>query len=1118
MYMLRRTAFALALLGFSLPSPGQSFARLTPDQETKPAANKAESPQALEQVLQTIQARQKVFFNYSNRLIQNKTVVVNLDEITSDNLDKQLNDLLQPLGLQFEKQAGRRYLIFQVTPKNTKPADPTTSRVETAPISIPKLLAIEPAAIEVTGRVTAGDNKEPLPGVSVILKGTTKGTTTDAEGKFRLEAADETSVLIFSFVGYLPEEIVVGTRKVIDVVLKADTKALEEIVVVGYGTQKRADITGAITSISEKSLREVPVTNAQQMLQGRAAGVYVVQSSYKPGSGATVQIRGRRSFSAGNDPLYVVDGIPISGGFNDINPSDIVSMEVLKDASATAIYGSRGANGVVIISTKRGTPGRISVNYTNYLGVSTISRYANMMNGAEFAAYRREAARTAGRYDIEKPAESDKLLFEPVELASIAEGRSTDYQRMVVRNGFTNNHDVSVSGGTDKTRFNISLGYFRDKGIIPGQDFTRFTSRINIDQKIGQRFSVGTSMLGSYSVQNGADLNVYQLALQANPLGVPYGPTGNLIFRPTNDALITNPMSDLVKGASINVNKRFRLFTSLYGEAEIIDGLKFRMNFGPDLTKSNLGNFRGKFTNASQGGVPSANVTEEFVFNYTWENILTYKKTLARLHTLDLTGLYSIQARTQENLSANVQGLPVESLQFFNLGQGSTINSVGSAYSKWAILSYMGRINYAFDDRFLLTFTGRFDGSSRFAPGNQWGFFPSVALGWNLINEDFLKTSKVFSNLKLRMSYGETGNTGIDPYQTQGLLTRTTYDFDGTAAYGYRPGTIRNSSLKWETTGSANVGIDFGLLNERITGSVEFYRSTTRDLLLPRVLPTTSGFTSILENVGSTRNTGFEFTLSTRNIVAQNNGFTWSTDFNFFTNKEKILELSQGKADDVGNARFIGQPISVFYDYERIGIWQLGEDKQAAQFSSKVGQNKINDRNGNGVIDPDDRMILGTSVPKFTGGLTNRFSYKGFDLSIFLFARFGNMIQSGFHDGSIFALAGRFNNFKVDYWTKDNPTNAYPQPNLSQERPLFNSTLTYFDGSFIKVRNINLGYNLASDLAKKLRTNAIRVYGSIQNPLMYAPYVQKHNGIDPEIPTSDTPLSRQFLAGVNITF
>lgn len=1042
-----------------------------------------------------------------------------------------LNQLLRGSPLRFKKIRPNVYAIITSAVSDPtllqKPQQTNSAKLETQATAVlptdglPTGLMQSSTAIDrtVSGTVSS-ETGDGLPGVSVVVKNTNRGTTTDSEGRYRLVLPASETTLVFSYVGYQLKELVVGVSvSVANVQLLTDNKSLEEIVVVGYGTQKKSDVTGAITSISEKSLREVPVTNAQQMLQGRAAGVYVVQNSNKPGSGATVQIRGRRSFSAGNDPLYVVDGMPLTGGFNDINPNDIVSMEVLKDASATAIYGSRGANGVVIITTKRGTPGRVSISYTNYAGVSVISRYANMMNGSEFTAYRREAAFSAGRYDIALPETADRTLFDPIELKSIAEGHSTDYQRLVVRKGFTNNHDLSISGGSESTRFNISLGYFKDKGIIPNQDFTRFTARINLDQKIGKRFKVGTSMLGVYSVQNGADLNVYGSALQVNPLGVPYDANGNLIFRPTNDALITNPLSDLVPGAVINVNKRFRLFTSLYGEAELLDGLTFRMNFGPDLIKSNTGNFRGKLTQASQGGIPSANVAEEFDFNYTWENMLTYKKTLGGRHNVNLTGLYSIQTRTQESLGANVEGLPVESLEFFNLGQANTINSVSSAYSKWGILSYMGRLNYAFDDRFLLTLTGRFDGSSRFAPGHQWGFFPSVALGWNVVNEGFLKNSKLISNLKLRVSYGETGNTGIDPYQTQGLLTRTTYDFNGSAAYGYRPGSIRNSDLKWETTGSANIGLDFGILNNRISGSMEFYQSTTKNLLLPRVLPTTSGFSSILENVGSTRNTGFEFTISTHNISSQSrNGFSWTSDLNFFTNKEQVLELSQGKVDDIGNARFIGQPISVFYDYERVGIWQLGDDKLATQFISKVGQNKINDRNGNGVIDPNDRMILGTSVPKFTGGFTNRFSYKGFDLSVFLFARFGNMIQSGLHDGAIFALAGRYNNFNVDYWTKNNPTNAYPQPNLNQERPLFNSTLTYFDGSFVKMRNVNFGYNFDSALANKVKAQAIRIYGSIQNPFMYSSYVQKHNGIDPEIPTADTPLSRLFMAGINITF
>jgi TonB-linked SusC/RagA family outer membrane protein len=1059
------------------------------------------SPRTIKSVFSEVEKVAGVKFIYSSNILnpnQKVSFAVKNETVTTV-----LGKILTPLNLRFE--VSDKQIIITPIPVSNEP---------------PQSSSVSGAANEniVKGSVT-DEKGEGLPGVNILIKGSQVGTVTDVKGDFAITLRNETDVLVFSYVGYLSQEIVAGNRNTLKIVLVADQKSLEEVVVVGYGVQRKADVTGAIATISEKELREVPVTTAQQMLQGRAAGVYVVQDSNKPGAGASVQIRGRRSFSAGNDPLYVIDGIPITGGFNDINPNDIASIDILKDASATAIYGSRGANGVVLVTTKRGQAGKVSVAYNNYLGGSAISRYANMMTGAEFAAYRREASRGAGQYNEANPSETDKYLFEDVEQRSIANGLSTDYQRMVVKKGFTQNHDLSVSGGTETTHFNLSLGYFRDKGIIPGQDFTRYTTRVNIDQEIGKRFKIGTSTLGVYSIQNGADLNPYVLSLTLNPLGIPYDEEGNIIFRPTSEPSWSNPMAEFVPGANINENKRFRLLTSLYGEAEILDGLKFRTNFGPDLAKGSIGNFRGSQTLARLGGDPNAWINQESVFNYTWENILTYQKKLKEKHNLNITGLHSIQSRVQDNFSANVQGLPVETMEFYNLGQGGTINSVGSAYSKWVILSYMGRINYSFDDRFLVTATGRFDGSSRFATGHKWGFFPSLALGWNIINEGFLRSSKVISNLKLRMSYGETGNTGIDPYQTQGLLARTVYDFDGKSAYGYRSGTIRNNQLKWETTSSANLGVDFGLFNERLSGSLEVYRSTTRDLLLPRVLPTTSGFESILENIGSTRNTGLELTLSGHIIDPKSkNGFSWTSDLNFFSNTEKILELSQGKVDDIGNARFIGKPLNVYYDYEKTGIWQSGEGDQAGKLSSRVGQIKVNDRNGNGVIDPDDRSILGTNVPKLSGGFTNRFAYKGFDLSIFVFARFGNMIQSGFHQGSIFQLAGRFNNFKVDYWTKDNPTNAYPQPNLSQERPLFASTLTYFNGSFVKIRNINLGYNFPVSVTKALKMERLRVYASLQNPLMFAPYVSKHNGIDPEIPTTDTPLSRLSMLGVNVTF
>ena len=992
---------------------------------------------------------------------------------------------------------------------------------------IPAILLAQKGNIN--GKITESDGS-PIPGVFVSLKGTTIGTTSKINGEYSLNLEEKKGILVFSFIGFLNKEVSINTQsEILNIVLESDNKQLNEVVVVGYGSQKRGDITGAISSISEKALKEVPVTSAPQMLQGRAAGVYVLNTGNKPGSGASVQIRGRRSFNAGNDPLYVVDGIPISGGFNDINPNDIQNIDILKDASATAIYGSRGANGVILITTKRGKVGQTSVSYNNYFGVSEIQRYADVFTGPEFAEYKRESRRASidpktnlPRY-IDSDPTADSKLFEAVELKSIKEGLSTDYQRLMIKNGYNQNHELSILGGSENTRFNLSLGYFDDKGIIEGQDFTRYTTRFNIDQNIGKRFKVGLSTLGSYSTRNGENVNPYAATLVENPLGIPFDDKGNLIFLPTSDGLRTNPLSELVSGAVINQGKRFRLLNSLYGEAQIIEGLKFRMNFGPDLIQNRRGDFRGRFTNGRRGGDPTAGENEDFVFAYTWENVLTYNKTFAKKHNFGFTGLYGVQTRQIESSNISVTGLPVETLEFYNLGSAGIINGVGSRFEKWSILSYMARFNYSFDERFLLTLTGRADGSSKFAKGNQWGYFPSAALGWNVMNESFMADIKSISNLRLRLSYGQTGNEGIDPYQTPGLLSRTTYDFDGSAAFGYRPSSIRNNDLRWETTATANVGIDFGFLNNRISGTIEAYRSKTTDLLLPLLLPITSGYGSILFNVGSKRNTGLEFSISTLNVEPKSkNGFEWSTDLNLFTNKEEITELSQGKVDDIGNARFIGQPARVYYDYEKTGIWQLGEEAKAKQFASKVGQIKINDANGNGVIDPNDRKILGSDVPKLTGGLTNRFGYKNLDLSILTFARLGSMIQSPLHRGQVVSLFGRYNNFNVDYWTPTNPTNEYPQPNADQESPLYGSTLQYFDGSFVKIRNINFGYNFPDALARKFKAQSLRVYLSAQNPFVFSSYVTKYNGIDPEIdpsnPNTDTPAFRTFLLGFNLKF
>ncbi|WP_166641916.1 TonB-dependent receptor [Pedobacter duraquae] len=969
----------------------------------------------------------------------------------------------------------------------------------------------------VSGKVT--DEKGiPIAGVNVIIKGKAGGTSSDADGNYKINGVTPGSMLVFTQIGMDSQQIIITNQTTLNVILKEAPMGLNEVVVVGYGTQTRKDITGAITSVKNQDLHERPVNNISQALQGKAAGVYVstnvgAGNGNEPGAGVKIFIRGNRSIQASNEPLYVIDGIPINGGLNDINPDDIISIDILKDASSTALYGSRGSNGVVIVTTRRGKTGPAQVNYNAYASIGAIARYIDVMDGNQFAEYKRESRRANNTYNNADP-NADKNLFNSIELASIANGSSTDWQRLFLQNQKRQNHELNINGGTETTRYSISFGYNDDKGYNPAQSFSRYSTRVNLDQDLGKRFKVGVSLLASYSKANNA--NSYYNTLISNPLGQAYDASGNLVFLPSNDALLPNPLTDLVDKAVISRNTRMRILGSFYGEAKIIDGLTLRTNFGPDLIENRAGSFFSPNTTYRNLAQSTAANSEDFTLIYTWENMLTYKKTFGK-HRVDLTGLQSITSRTVETTSANAMGLPLESFENYNIGAATTITGIGSNYNKWSILSYMGRANYAFNDKYLVTFTARADGSSRFGNNNKWGFFPSAALGWNITNEDFMKSVTAVNNLKLRLSYGTTGNTGINAYQTQGLLNRTVYDFGGTDAFGYRPGSIRNDDLKWESTTALNVGLDYGILDNRITGSIEVYTSKTKDLLLFKVLPATGGFDQVLQNIGTTKNRGLEFGISTLNIKpAAENGFSWNTDLNFAISKEEIVELSQGKIDDVGNNRFIGSPINVFYDYKKIGIWQLGEEAEAAKYSSSVGQVKIQDTNGNGRIDGADRVILGQDLPNFTGGMTNRFGYKGFSLSVLVLANFGNTFVNPLYSGNTMALAGRYNNINVNYWTKTNPTNDFPQPNVANSTPTFANALRYFDGSFVKIKNINLGYQFSPNISKKIAAKSLRIYGSVSDPFTLAPYLSDFNGTDPEIP--GRPAIVTYTLGLNVTF
>ncbi|MEX2601871.1 MAG: TonB-dependent receptor [Balneolaceae bacterium] len=951
----------------------------------------------------------------------------------------------------------------------------------------------------VSGTVTSVADGEALPGVNIAVKGTTMGTTSDFNGEYSLTVPSSSDTLVFSFIGYETLEVPVEGRSVIDIALVQVAIEGGELVVIGYGAVQRRDITGSVASVSSQDIQEVPVSDAGQALQGRATGVVALSSGNRPGQGMTIRIRGRRSLSASNEPLFVVDGIPLEGNINDINPRDIESMEVLKDASATAIYGSRGANGVVLVTTSRGGNHPTTVSYSGHTGISQVLGTPDMMSGPEFAEMKEISGRS----------------FTAAEMDAIQRGVSTDWIDLLLEEGYQHNHQLTIQGGNENTQFSVSGNFFFERGVISNQDFNRNTFRVNLDHSISDRFRIGTSTQISNQVQNWGS-NPYGGALATNPLAEPYDSEGNLIYRPGADPLIFNPLADLEDDVYVDERTRLRVFSNIFADLQITDNFNYRMNFGPDFQDYRRGLFQGSLSGARQFGSPYAAKEHSRNMTYTFENILTFREDFGEHHAIDVTGLYSIQKSTLEESDISASELPYEHQKFHNIGTGATIEGLGSNLEEWGLMSWMGRVNYRLMDRYLLTVTGRYDGSSRLAEENRWGFFPSAAIGWRISDEPFMADQTLFSELRARVSYGVTGNTAINPYQTRGGLNRTNYSFGGNSAYGYRPGSIANPELKWETSATFNIGIDFGLWNDRVAGSVEVYQTKTTDLLLQRNIPITSGFNSVLENIGETQNRGYEVNITSRNISNQN--FSWTTTANIFGNSEEIVDLYGTGTDDIGNEWFIGEALTVWYDYDKTGIWQLNEADQAAEFSQTPGQIKVRDVNGDGRINEQDRVIIGTDMPLVNIGLGNRFRYKDFDLSVFVFGSFGHTIFNNFQVANS-TMQGRYNNLSIDYWTPDNPTNNHPVPDGSLERPLYDSSRGYMPGDFLKVRNIQFGYNLPVSLLGQAGIRSARIYLNAETPFVFS---RLDEGVDPEQYggriEGSVPSTRLFTVGVNINF
>lgn len=1005
--------------------------------------------------------------------------------------------------------------------------------------------SVQQAARKVTGVVS--DSQGPLIGATVKEKGTANGTATDLNGNFVLNVKPG-ATLVVTYVGYVTKEVKVPANagsKIFITLEEEQGRNLNEVVVIGYGTQRREAVTGSVANMQGDKLNQVAASNAAYALQGRVAGVLMTQTSSQPGAEMQIRIRGQRSLTASNDPLIVLDGIPFMGNLSDINPADIKSMDILKDASATAIYGSRGANGVIMITTTKGTQGTpAKVSYNAYVGVKKLFHRYPMMSGPQLAQLRKDAGLFTN--SLEESDDTD-----------------TDWQDLFFRTGIQTSHDIGVSGGTQGGSYSFGAGYYHDEAVIPTQQFDRYSVRGNFDQKVGEYFRFGLTTNNGFRINKGNQIGVYN-ALSMSPLASPYDENGNLkrIVTMPNDQtfVMTKEVVESLEDTWLSESKTLSSYNTLFAEVQCpwVKGLSYRINIGLNYRHTKGGSFTGTgINNTDPNYINSASVDEQNTTNWAIENLITYDRIFNEKHHINVVGMYSAEQTTYEKTSVAAKGIPAEYFHYYNLGTASseiTVNPDNWNYWQSGLMSWMGRVMYTYDNKYMLSATLRADASSRLAKGHQWHTYPAVSAGWNISRESFMEDLKWIDNLKLRVGYGETSNQSINPYSTLGRLSQRRYNFGTTFDTGYYVSALPNPELGWEYSRTWNFGVDFSLFGGRLSGSMEYYVQNTRDLLLDVSMPSTSGVGSYTANVGKTQNKGFEMSLN--GIILDNkNGWNWEAGLNFYFNRNKLVELASGAERDEANRWFVGHPIDVIYDYNKVGLWQEGDPYlDILEPGGNVGMIKVEytgDYNADGTptrqIGPDDRQIQ-SMEPDLMGGFNTTVGYKGFDLTVIGSFQIGGTLISTLHSsyGYLNMLTGRRGNIDVDYWTPENTDAKYPKPGgvMSSDNPKYGSTLGYFDAGYLKIRTITLGYNF--DRIKAVRDfgiSKLRAYVSVQNPfVLFSPF-NNECGLDPETNTYsnnggtmavtmdgyngkhvlpvvgyNTPSTRNFLFGINVTF
>lgn len=935
---------------------------------------------------------------------------------------------------------------------------------------------------------------EPMPGVSVVVTGTTTGTVTNDDGEFSLRIPPDVEKLQFSFVGFKTQEVEIGTKSIFNVVLQEEAVGLDEVIVVGYGTQKKSDITGTVASLSQDRLEMVPNISIAQALQGSVPGLVIQNTSAGAEPSLQIMVRGRNSIGANNSPLVVVDGIPYGGKLSDINPNDVESIEILKDASAAAIYGSRGANGVILVTTKNGIKGSPTITYDGYYSIQQFSNLPEYMDGPQFADFKIE--RLAAGLTTDEQAVYDA-------------GEWVNWSDLAIRKGLSQQHNLSVSGGFGNTSYFVSGAIMNVQGIADNDDYFRGTGRFNLDTKIADWLTIGTRTQLTFSDKSGVAPNMSDVFVM-NPLSVPYNEDGTLTIIPSyDDPKRANPLQEILfENKDISRRIVANVF-AIVDFTKFIPGLNFRFNYGLTDGVSQNNTYRGRDTYDGMTAQGRASLIKNYDFNTVFENILTYKNDFGK-HSIFATTLYSIQNDLWTSERLDMENFPNDLLTW-NAGGQAGLVSPSFDYVESRLVSQMLRFNYSYDSRYLLTLTGRRDGYSGFGKDSKWGIFPSLALGWNFGNEEFFPWKNLFNQLKIRASYGLNGNQAVGSYRSMGTLEENNYLSGNTTMPGFFPGTLGQPTLGWESSRTINLGLDFGILDSRISGDLNVYHTNTYDLLLNRAISPIHGITSILQNIGETQNRGIEFSLHTRNIVKKN--FTWSTMGNISYLKNKILDLYGNGLDDVGNGWFIGEPIRVNFNYVFDGVWQLDEAAEAAGWGSQPGYIKIKDVNNDGKITPDDRQIIGQQDPKLVWGMTNTFSYGNFILSIFLHGANGVTKQNSLMSDSGVTSGVRLNTIVKNWWTPDNPSNEWYMNDVDADRMAGVTTNIYENASFLRVKDITLSYDLPLEIIQKIGSNRFRVYATGRNLLT----LTKWRGLDPELNDQRSiPLQREFVLGLQI--